>query len=287
MKEVCAGIVVYNPDEERLRSNVKAIINQVDSLVLVVNGAEYEANVEEYKSYDSVEILVNQKNMGIAYALNQIMKYGYDKGYKWVVTLDQDSEVPEGFVEGLYKYNSQENVGIIAPNYYDLNSGLHYSTDNPEYWEVYKCITSGALTSVDAWKKVRGFTNELFIDYVDHEFCAKLIIAGFRTIIVRDVVLTHEVGHARIVEWGKHRYTLLNESPFRVYYFVRNVIYYYKSYPEVINYKHEKKELRVRCIMILLCEKQKLAKLKSIVKGFIDASGFYRHMKKNDKIFRG
>ena len=39
-----AGIVLYNPDIERLRENIAAIAPQVDTLLFIDNASEYNEN---------------------------------------------------------------------------------------------------------------------------------------------------------------------------------------------------------------------------------------------------
>ena len=48
-----AGIVLYNPDVERLHENINGIINQVDALILIDNGSD---NIKEIENkYNDTE----------------------------------------------------------------------------------------------------------------------------------------------------------------------------------------------------------------------------------------
>lgn len=44
IKNVCAGIVLYNPDSERLAENIKAARPQVEQIILVDNGTSVKKN---------------------------------------------------------------------------------------------------------------------------------------------------------------------------------------------------------------------------------------------------
>lgn len=89
-EHVMAGIVLYNPDIDRLKENIKCILPQVDTLLLVENGSSDTSYINDLTNINKILMVKNQKSMGIAYALNQILGYGYSHGFKWVLTLDQD-----------------------------------------------------------------------------------------------------------------------------------------------------------------------------------------------------
>ena len=92
---VLAGIVLYNPDEDRLVENIQAVVGQVDETILIDNNS---SNIEKIKkrvnelNYN-INIIENSKNNGIAFALNQILEYAIDNNYEWFLTLDQDSVI--------------------------------------------------------------------------------------------------------------------------------------------------------------------------------------------------
>ena len=73
-----AGIVLYNPDLGRLKENIESICKQVDKVILIDNGSDNIREIEDLiKKYLNCILLKNGENMGIAYALNQILKYAY------------------------------------------------------------------------------------------------------------------------------------------------------------------------------------------------------------------
>lgn len=69
-----AGIVLYNPDLGRLKENIESICKQVDKVILIDNGSDNIREIEDLiKEYLNCILLKNGENMGIAYALNQIL----------------------------------------------------------------------------------------------------------------------------------------------------------------------------------------------------------------------
>ena len=268
--ETIAVIVLYEPDSDRLKRNIAAIENQVDKVVLVMNSACEKVCVH-YQQNEGIVCIKNQGNKGIAKALNQGMEYADKSGYSWVLTLDQDSVVSEGLVKALYQQiHERGRVGIVAPSVMDINVGEE-DIGKTGIECVDRCITSAALTSVKAWKEVGGFTEQLFIDYVDCDYCAKLTRAGYKIIKDYDTKFFHEIGHGKRLKIGKKYYDIYNHNEKRRYYYTRNVIYYYKTYSDIVNVKKEKRDLFLRCLMIVIFEKKKWEKLKMMIRGARDA----------------
>ena len=67
--EMVTGIILYNPDVPRLQDNISSIKPQVDKVVLIENGSTYIGYLKEFED-EKIEVIVNDENMGIAYALN-------------------------------------------------------------------------------------------------------------------------------------------------------------------------------------------------------------------------
>lgn len=278
---VLAGITLYNPEVERLEENIAVILSQVDRVICVDNGSKNIQEVEAFFKRRFPEVLIqkNEENVGIAKALNQIFNYGKEKGFAWVLTLDQDSVCPDNLMEEYRKYWHLEDVGVLSPRIIDRNFQKNQEMDT-EYDEIDKCITSASLTSMETWEKVGGFWEYLFIDYVDHDFCAKCVEVGIKMLRINRVTLLHELGkgvHKRLL--GR-QLTILNHSPMRKYYIVRNRLIYMKVHRDVIDLKEERKKYIYFYVKTLLFEDQKWEKFKAMMKGRRDGKRYI-----NDKIF--
>lgn len=92
MEKIFAGIVLYNPDIERLKENVDNIINQVSRVILVNNGSENteENRINIWTWAGKTKIIYENlnKNKGIAAALNVIVNKCIDYNVNWVMTLE-------------------------------------------------------------------------------------------------------------------------------------------------------------------------------------------------------
>ena len=265
-----AGIVLFNPDIERLRENIGAIADQVDSVVCVDNHSE---NIEQIKSllseYPNVFLELNEENLGIAKALNQVLEYARKKGANWALTLDQDSVADKHLISVYEKYTEMKNVGMLTPIIKDRNSSMLVEFDE-EYVEVQECITSGCLTNVGAMQEIGNFDEKMFIDLVDFDACHSLREHGYRVVRVNYCGLLHEVGKTRVVRFFGKNEEIYNHSPFRKYYIIRNRVYFIKKHKHSVNTKKEYCRLVKYCLLVILYERGKLEKVKAMCKGIRD-----------------
>ena len=187
-EDIAAGIVLFNPELGRLKKSLDILCKQVHRVFLVDNGSENIVQIKEIlMPFSNCELLTNSENKGIATALNQLMELAEQRGYRWMLTLDDDSVCDEVLVERLGQYVSEEKIGIVCPVAIDdkmEKKGLFKETGMTE---VDSCITAGALTNIAAWRRVGGFDDRMFIDFVDIEFCTRLRLANYRILQVPGV----------------------------------------------------------------------------------------------------
>ena len=219
-----AGIVLYNPDVSRLRENIEAILPQVEKLVLVDNGSQnIETVIKEFGYLDGVETICFNQNLGIAAAQNKICAMAKFYNCDWAITLDQDSVVPQNLVEEYEKIINEPDVGMVCPKVIDRNFGeMDDGTEHYGVEDVPQCIASASAIRISAWEAVGGFFEPLFIDKVDFDICWSLQKCGYRILRTNAVEMLHEVGRGCVKYfWGKNR-LILNHSPLRYYYMMRN-----------------------------------------------------------------
>ena len=195
----------------------------------------------------------NHENRGIAAALNQIMAQAERMGYSHVLTLDDDSRCDAGLVRVLKHCLRYPKAGMICPdavqddkpydqekqaNADDNATGLdtcckisHMNDVSHHVSLAEDCITAGSLVSVAAWRESGGFDEKMFIDFVDMDFCATLREHGYRIYHVSNIAVHQRYGNVsksfRI--FGKEFY-LFNYPPARIYYSVRNQIYFIRKH---------------------------------------------------------
>ena len=255
------GIVTYQPDIARLQENLKAANGA--PLILVDNGSE---NIADIRTITEGTVLIEKpKNLGIAAALNQLFRQVQTLGCEWIVTLDQDSVIQPGMLEAFSHHISQSDLGIICPRIEDRRLGRQHtqSTSGTEY--VTHAITAGNMVRLKAWEAVGGFTEALFIDGVDFDFCLKLREGGWQILRDNSVCLYQEIGHGRKITLPfHHQMSVLNHSPQRLYYIARNYLWIGRQHHQRL---HWTLEVAKRLFIVLCFERNKWQKLRAMIKG--------------------
>lgn len=246
--KLVVGIVIFKPDKSRLKQALNQVLKQHCPVFLYKNSDDEiteEAITYVAKNYN-VYIFGDGKNRGLAFALNELMKVADDKGYEWMLTLDQDSVIPTNMINSYYQYVDRKDLGIIAPQVIDHRRRYMKIIKTPREEYVSDVITSGSCTNINAWKRIGKFDSWLFIDLIDNEFCKRLRICGYKILKLNYLVLDQEFGKIktkspkkvafylwlakmlRNQNWAKFSYKK-TVDPMRVFYTSRNIIYVNKK----------------------------------------------------------
>ena len=268
--------MTFNPGGGLLE-NITALRPQVQEVVVVDNGS---TDLEPIRQVEKcgVKVFYNEENLGIAAALNIGMKYALERGYTWVATFDQDSKPPPEFVKRLLEphdtYPNKDHIAILSPVYRDEATGTvfqHGEQNGEPFQEVVSTMTSGNLVKADALARVGLFEEDLFIDYVDHEFCLRARKSGFRVLESRTAILNHNLGETEKYTKFGLTFHATNHSPLRRYYNARNRLVVYRRYftseprwvlKDVLGFFKEVSK-------IILVERDKEAKLKAVGQGLL------------------
>ena len=285
--EGVAGIVLFNPDINRLLENIGALVPQIDSIILVDNHSE---NIEEVKStiFDdkhsfsdvSFKLIENPANLGIATALNIICREALLQGAEWVLTMDQDSVCSSDLIDIYTKYINYPGVASLTCVINDRSGSLEYEKEkwNDEFRDVNFAITSANYIKLSVWQSIGGFDDRFFIDKVDTDYCFRLIEANYRILEINYSGMLHEIGQgATDHKLFGYPFVVFNHSPFRAYYIVRNHIVFARKYESLKGKKWARRVKRTawtRVIVYLLYEKQKIKKVKAWIRGLIDGYRF-------------
>ena len=291
--DVIAGVVCFNPDLERLRQNLDAITPQVPRVVIFDNGSQNAGELEAMShGWPNVEVVLNGRNDGIAYALNELLAIASAAGAHFFLSLDQDSVATSGMVDELRGLMGPR-VAMSTPLIVDRNKPETAMLDaelppverySHPAWRG--ALTSGALVSVKAATEVGGFDDRLFIDYVDYDLNARLMLAGYEILRANSVTLLHEVGEARRTwlftprrtlsgSWRIERFHSFGHSPFRCYYKARNRVIFTKKYGRQLGVTHEGVwQIPQQVLLTVLFENHKRAKLAAFARGIRDGVRF-------------
>ena len=279
MCKVAAIIVSYNPDSN-LFDSINLLLNQVEKVIIVDNGSK-EKYVKYIKSIneDKIEIILNKENLGIATALNIGVRKALENGYEWILTMDQDSKASPDMVKKMFNvYNSinreeRNDILSIFPNFVDERiQSIEENSNMNSYEYVDADITSGNLLRKEVFEKVGFFDDSLFIDLVDTDFCMRLNEKGIKMIKIRDAVLYHSLGESKTIKGILGSFNTSNHSALRRYYMTRNRFYIWEKYKGLNSFtlNRDKKLFKKEFVKIILGEKDKVNKIKMVLRGYKD-----------------
>lgn len=262
-------VVFYNPSKENI-DNIKNFEKSVDVVYVVDNS---EDDTIRLKDTNKIKYIKLYENKGIATALNIGAKNAIKDGFKWLLTLDQDSKITSSIVDKMKdfieKNKNNKKIGIVSP-YHDIKSDEIIK--DVEFEKQLEVMTSGNIINLDIYQKVDGFKDWLFIDCVDTDYCMNLNKQGYEVLRLNKVVMPHNLGNLEEHIFLGKKYPCYNHNPIRRYYIVRNNLYinsmYKDLYPEYCNHLIRVQKGQVK--RILLFEKDKLRKLKMMYKGYKD-----------------
>ncbi|WP_302542372.1 glycosyltransferase family 2 protein [uncultured Clostridium sp.] len=279
MCKVAAIIVSYNPDSN-LFDSINLLLNQVEKVIIVDNGSK-EKYVKYIKSIneDKIEIILNKENLGVATALNIGVRKVLENGYEWILTMDQDSKASPDMVKKMFNvYNSinreeRKDILSIFPNFVDERiQSIEENSNMNSYEYVDADITSGNLLRKEVFEKVGFFDDSLFIDLVDTDFCMRLNEKGIKMIKIRDAVLYHSLGESKTIKGILGSFNTSNHSALRRYYMTRNRFYIWEKYKGLNSFtlNRDKKLFKKEFVKIILGEKDKVNKIKMVLRGYKD-----------------
>lgn len=252
--DVFAVIVTYNPDMAVLQTLLDALLPQVGRAIIVDNGSSADL-APWFGQTRHGNLLLHKlgQNYGIAHAQNVgIEKLGVGpEGF--ILLSDQDSKPAMDMVFELRKAALQlmaegKKVAAVGPCFMDVRQnnpppftkveGLSLKRQYPEspnsVVEVDHVIASGCLIPVPVFDSAGLMNSDLFIDYVDIEWCLRAKNLGFQSFGVFAAKMNHSLGDEHVNFMGR-KVTL--HSPLRHYYLIRNGFWLYKQKYILVNWK--------------------------------------------------
>jgi len=250
MPSVCAVIVTYHLDLNRLKVLLEVALPQADHLVVVDNGSDHQvlASVQTWAGHDGFSVIGIGENVGVAAAQNQGVTWARAQGCSHVLMLDQDSIPSSGMVQKLLAAldetgSSGISIAAAGPRLVDRRTGAstpfvriglfgvtkrECRDENSSLIPTDFLISSGMLIPLAILDRVGLPEEDLFIDNVDLEWCFRARSMGLSLYGVYDAVMEHSVGD-HVVQLGP--YVIYLHAPLRQYYIMRNrILLYQRSY---------------------------------------------------------
>ncbi|MDR5700365.1 glycosyltransferase [Agromyces aerolatus] len=235
MPRVIAVVPTYHPDHDVV-AHMRALRAQVDRLIVVDDGSGPAADgvLAEIEGLEASVVRLG-RNRGIAGALNAGVREALADGADFVVTTDQDTDLPADYVADCLATfraaNPVTRLGIVCADRVNGQPSLPTWTSPEGLGLVPEAIQSGFVVAREVFERAGLFDERLVIDCVDTEYCIRVRDRGFRIAIARGTDIAHELGEMvpfrpfglrRRNRTGAFEYQY--HSPFRQYYIVRNNI---------------------------------------------------------------
>jgi rhamnosyltransferase len=252
---VCAVIVSFQPDLQKLKQLIEALQPQVDDIILVDNGSDADivAWTKCLSNISALHVYCLGLNVGIAAAQNLGLKKVSDLLSSYVIFFDQDSCPAPDMIQQLLRVlierqKNGEKIASVGPRFIDdrLDNPPPFVRIRGVKYERQPCISSHAVVLVDyliasgclvpmsTFAAVGTMQEELFIDYVDIEWGLRAKSQGFVSYGVCAAHMYHNLGDKPIAFAGKYYPA---RSAIRHYYMFRNAVWMYRQPWLSLNWK--------------------------------------------------
>lgn len=234
---VVAVVVTYHPELARLQLQLSALFTQVDAIVIVDNASDFDLQPwAENLAEPALRVIRLARNHGIALAQNIGIQWAREQQATHVLLMDQDSVPSDDMVSRLLAaIRISPDVAAVGPRYLDSRQdapspfvrirGLRFQRlawdPGQPIVHVDCLIASGSLIPMKVLDQVGPMREDLFIDYVDTEWCLRARSMGLQSFGVCSASMTHSLGEAPFFFMGR---SFPVHSPLRHYYQVRNAI---------------------------------------------------------------
>jgi GT2 family glycosyltransferase len=151
------------------------------------------------------------ENRGIADAYNRAIEIAHQEGFDWLLTLDQDTQLPIDFLEKLADtaafVTPLKQVAAIVPLIYDKatlispNAGSYTFSPKkfPEEFigisleNLTSALNSASMVRVRSLRSVGGYDSRFWLDYSDAVMYHRLQFNGMRVFVSGNIRVEHEL----------------------------------------------------------------------------------------------
>ena len=246
MKTKVAVILInYNGIEDTVEciDSVKKSNEPADIIVVDNSSRENQADKLQ-QTYDDIVVLKSIKNCGFSGGNNIGIKYALEKGYMYIVLLNNDTIIAENMIEFLMREADEKTITTPTMFYYStpelvwygggqINRRTGNASHNTELSEVKKdpynvTFATGCcmLFHREIFNKIGLLDESYFMYCEDTEICLRAQNMGITIKYVPKAKLWHKISSS----------TGSDESAFSIYYMTRNRLYIIKNYKTYFNW---------------------------------------------------
>lgn len=212
-------IVIYKMqlhESATVQSLQKAIqsvdASQLNATVLIADNTPGGQRVADLPA--GVRYRAFPENPGLVTPYNLAIAQAEQDGCRWLLTLDQDTHLPSGFLTTLAQhirhYDSQEQIAAIVPRIFDRGVPISPLQFKGGFLPVVvgpgvegmlgpyaSALNSASLLRISALKRAGGYDPGFPLNNSDTAMFHRLDRTGFRIALAGDVAVEHELGIMR------------------------------------------------------------------------------------------
>lgn len=220
MAKNSAYIAVVIPNwngAEHLAACIDSLLSQsLPARVIVVDNGSVDDSLKILEKYQSLEIILNDKNEGFTGGVNPGFKRAVDDGLKYVATLNNDAIADRDWLKELVAVlDKHPDVGIATSKILDAKGkkidstgdymtvwGLPYprgrgETDHGQYDEktgVFAASGGASLYRIKMLERIGLFDQDFFAYYEDVDLSFRAQLAGWKVRYVPEARVNHQIG---------------------------------------------------------------------------------------------
>lgn len=278
-----AVVVLWQPKPEHVE-HLERLRGACRHLLAVDNSPQADPALHARLRAAGIEVRHNGNRGGISGAYNLGARALFDAGRQVAFLLDQDSQLSEGFFDGMMRACARAggDAFIVGPKVFEANLGRYLPVFSPQLRlpkperiderseglvPTLFVISSGSAISAAAFRRLGEFREDYFIEYVDIEYGLRATRNDVPVLVNTEVEMRQQVG--QYVKRGV--FSTSNHVAWRRYYASRNAVHALRSNASrwSIHWLIELLTLhQVACVLV--CEQHKLRKVVAIAVGYFD-----------------
>jgi rhamnosyltransferase len=268
-------VVLYKPDKN-IFLRLKQIAKSSNKVIVILNQIDLFGSTTI--NIENTETVFLGENIGLAKALNVgIRRAMNNTACEYIALFDQDSFLDDENsiinITEIFKEYKNEKIGIIGHSNKDVKLNNETKNFNFDIEEVEDVITSGSVLPCYVLKDVGLMDENLFIDYIDYEWCLRAKSFGYKIFKSNKNHISHNLGDkfVKIIGLTKPIHT----NPIRKFYIVRNtLILLNRNYISLTWKINHFLKLLYRIPGYIILSDNKFSSLKIIANSFFD---FYKN----------
>lgn len=230
---VTAVVVIYRPNKEDFLSSLASYVQGLAAVFVLDNSEKIDSSlIAALSRWPNVHYLSFGQNIGLSRAYNKGIQLSRQIKADWILFMNQDSTFLSNPLSR-YQKAAVEGISLLCPQY---NTFKKKAVEKDGTIEISFAQTSGSFLSCKAIDEIGFFDENLFLEWVDVDYCLRLKAIGKRILQVNDIILDHHPGTPRTIHilWKKITYS--SYSPLRKYYLIRGALYLRKKYHNFMIY---------------------------------------------------